>query len=325
MSDTGTTERQDMDAEGGGRDDGKRRVLLRRLRRRPRTGRRTLVSTAALPAMFTILNGLAGFASIHFATKDALGEAGLANLKNAAWLIFGAMVFDMLDGRVARMTRRTSDFGGQLDSLCDMISFGVAPAMLMLRTVMMVLRGHVERVEVLSGALSGGLVVERAVWCFAGAYVACAALRLARFNVESDPDESAHMEFRGLPSPGAAAAVAAMVLLFVRLAPLDEGWRSSTWILMTVSITLPFLALLTALLMVSRFRYPHLVNKYIRSKTPFSFLVKLAIILPAAILYSFITAAVATMGYALCGPLRACWNKLRRKRPVEEDHKPAAP
>ena len=321
MNDTGTTERQDRDAERGGRDDGKRRMLLGRFRRRPRTGRRTLVSTAALPAMFTILNGLAGFASIHFATKDALGEAGLANLRNAAWLIFGAMVFDMLDGRVARMTRRTSDFGGQLDSLCDMISFGVAPAMLMLRTVMMVLRGHIERVEV----LSGGLVIERAVWCLAGVYVACAALRLARFNVESDPDESAHMEFRGLPSPGAAAAVAAMVLLFVRLAPLDKGWRSSTWILMTVSITLPFLTLLTALLMVSRFRYPHLVNQYIRSKTPFSFLVKLVIILPAAILYSFITAAVVTMGYALCGPLRACWSKFRRTRPVEEDREPIAP
>ena len=86
---------------------------------------------------------MSGFAAIHFATKDALGEATLAQPGLAgAYCIFLAMFFDMLDGRVARMTRRTTDFGGQLDSLCDVISFGAAPAMLMLRTVVMVVRGH---------------------------------------------------------------------------------------------------------------------------------------------------------------------------------------
>lgn len=283
-------------------------VLLKRLRRR--NTRRTLVSTAAVPALFTITNGLAGFASIHFATKDALGEAQLINLTVSAWLIFGAMIFDMLDGRVARITRRTSDFGGQLDSLCDMVSFGVAPAMLMLRTVMTVLRGQVERIEI----LSGGLGVERVIWCVAGIYVACAALRLARFNVENEPDESAHMNFRGLPSPAAAAAVSATVLLFVDLASWEKGWQSSTWILISVSITLPVLTLITALLMVSRFHYSHIVNQYIRSKKPFGFLVKLVVLLPAGILYFFITAAVLTVAYALSGPLQMLWKGDRKKQ-----------
>jgi len=285
-------------------------------RSKPRRGqrvRRRLVNTAALPALFTILNGLAGFASIHFATKNALGEADLWNLAAAAWLIFAAMVFDMLDGRVARITRRTSDFGGQLDSLCDVISFGAAPAMLMVRTVTMALRGQVERMDVLSGALT----IERAIWCVAGVYLACAALRLARFNVENEPAESAHMDFCGLPCPGAAAAVAALVLLFAHLAPMQKGWQSSAWILMTVSITLPIVTLLTAMLMVSRLRYTHVVNQYIRSDKPFGFLVKLVLLLLAAFLNFAVTMAVLAVAYALSGLVAAIWRRAKPKRKAE--------
>ena len=151
----------------------------RRRARRERNQRRILKTTAVLPSLFTISNGLLGFA---------------------------AMICDMLDGRLARLTRRTSDFGGQLDSLCDVISFGVAPAVLMLRTVMGAVHGQVGKVAFLAPLSDVG--IERILWCAAGVYVAGAALRLARFNVENEPDESAHMLFRGLPSPGAAAAVA---------------------------------------------------------------------------------------------------------------------
>ncbi len=281
--------------------------------KRSRRRRRRLTSTAALPALCTVLNGLAGFASIHFATKDALGEANLMNLALGAWLIFVAMVFDMLDGRIARITRRTSDFGGQLDSLCDVISFGVAPAVLMLRTVTMVFRWHVQRVDL----LSGGLNAERLIWCAAAAYVACAVLRLARFNVENDPDESAHMVFRGLPAPGAAAAVAAMVLLFVRLAPLEEGWRANPWILAAVSITLPVYTLAAALLMVTRLAYPHLINQYFRKKRTFGFVVALVVMLVAAMADLAITAAAVTLAYALSGPCRAAILRLRAKHAPE--------
>ncbi len=291
-------------------DDGDRDRTVR-----GRARRRILQSTAVLPALVTVLNGLAGFAAIHFATKDALGSPeALSNIRFAAWLIFASMVFDMLDGRLARMTRRTSDFGGQLDSLCDMISFGAAPAILMLRTVVMALRGGI------LGAIEPTLALERVVWCIAGAYVACTALRLARFNVENEPDESAHMDFHGLPSPGAAAAVAAVVLLFHHLRYIDrgrlgspwlKGWLAGDWASTAVGIALPVITLTAALLMVSNFRYIHVVNHYIRGRRPFSYLVKLVVLLMITLLEPFVVAAMVTTGYALSGPIASLLHRDR--------------
>jgi len=97
--------------------------------------RRILRDTSFLPALVTLMNGIAGFAAIHYATKGSLGSAELGNLTLSAWLIFAAIVFDALDGRVARMTRKATDFGAQLDSLCDAVSFGVAPGILMAHAV----------------------------------------------------------------------------------------------------------------------------------------------------------------------------------------------
>ncbi len=286
---------------------------MRSMRGRPshrrRRGRRMLVSTAALPALLTIMNGLSGFASIHFATKSALGQADPRNLSIAGWLIVAGMVFDMLDGRVARITRKVSEFGEQLDSLCDMITFGVAPAMLMVQTVLMVLRGHIDRIDIMPGS---GLGVERVIWCLAALYVACTALRLARFNVETDPDESSHMAFRGLPSPAAAGAIVALVMLFADFEAEQTGWRSQPFALATVSVTLPLMTLLVALLMVSSIAYPHLFNQYMRTKRPFGFIVKLVLVILAAVLALFTTAAVAAVAYVLSGPVRHFW--LARKK-----------
>jgi len=292
-------------------------------RRASRARQRILRSTAVLPSLFTISNGLAGFGAIHFASKDVATYAGrLENLAVAAWLIFAAMICDMLDGRLARMTRRTSDFGGQLDSLCDMISFGVAPAMMMLRAVVGALRQI--------GAFPHGQAIERTVWCVAAVYVACAALRLARFNVENEPDESAHMDFKGLPSPGAAAAVAALVLLLARLNQADRaGWLTSSWLAMSphwltqfwplvvASIVLPLVTLAVGLLMVSQFKYAHLVNHYVRGKRPFSYLVKLVMVALVALLEPFVTLAVVTVGYATSGLISAAVGKLRPSRPAD--------
>ena len=220
------------------------------------------------------------------------------------------MVFDVLDGRLARLTRRTSDFGGQLDSLCDVISFGVAPAILMLRMVITVLHGQFDRIQILQTHLP----IERVVLCIAAIYVACTVLRLARFNVENEPDKSSHMNFRGLPSPGAAAAITALVLLFSHLAKIEQGWRSSAWMLAVVSITLPIITLIVAILMVSRFKYPHIVNQYIRGKRPFNYLVKLIIIIVSILtLNIFIPGAIFAVGYALSGPASALMRKVRRR------------
>jgi CDP-diacylglycerol--serine O-phosphatidyltransferase len=278
----------------------------RRARRPIRS--RILRSTAVLPAGCTLLNGLSGFAAIHFAAKEGLGVAleapgALVNLNISAWLIFVAMVFDMLDGRLARMTRTTSDFGAQLDSLCDVISFGVAPAVLMLRSTISILRAQFDY-----------MAVERIVWCIAGLYVLCAVLRLARFNVETDTDESAHMDFRGLPSPAAAACLASMVLLFTHLVEKNWAWLSPQMLLRGMSFTLPILATTAGLLMVARFRYPHLINQYIRGKKPFGYLVRLVLIVLAMFLEPFLTLAAGTAVYAFSGPVRATWLRLRARR-----------
>ena len=295
---------------------------LDRAGRRRRARQRILRSTAVLPSLLTIFNGLSGFACIHYATRRGLGAARPEDLQISAWMIFLAMIFDMLDGRVARMTRKTSDFGAQLDSLSDVISFGAAPAMLMVQTVIMAMRGQIDRLDLLPDAM----LLERVVWCIAGVYLACAALRLARFNVESVSDESAHMSFSGLPSPGAAAAVGSVVLLFVWLTQFDEGWRSSVWVLAAVCTILPVLTLAAGLLMVSRLRYSHVVNQYIRGRRPFGYIVKLVVVVLALLVEPMWTLAAVTVAYVLSGPVGWLWRARRGvPRPVEAAPVKAAP
>jgi CDP-diacylglycerol---serine O-phosphatidyltransferase len=289
-------------------------IIPERLGRGERMRRRILRSTALLPALFTVSNGLCGFASIHFATKDGLGSAGMWNLFLAGWMIAAAMVCDMLDGSLARLTRKTSDFGGQLDSLSDVVSFGVAPAVLMVHTVFLVLGSYAQ--------VPG---FGRTILCVGGIYAACAALRLARFNVENEPDESAHRIFSGLPSPGAAAAVAAPILLLTYHAMYTHRpaagepplWADSPWLFYAISVGLPILTLAGALLMVSRLRYPHIINRYFRGKRPFNYLVKLVLIAVATMLYPLETGAVAGVGFLLWGPIGSAVHALRRKPPTK--------
>ncbi len=269
-------------------------------RRRGRVRRRILRGTAALPAICTLLNGLAGFASIYW---SAAGK-----LTHAAGAIFVGMLFDMLDGRVARLTRRTSEFGAQLDSLCDAVTFGIAPAVLMLHTVATAFGGKMERIEFLHSSAP----IDRLFWAIAAVYFACAILRLARFNVENKPDESAHMSFAGLPSPAAAAVVASLVLLLQHLVNPDRiGWQSTPWVSVFVVVALPMATLLSGLLMVTRIRYPHVINQYLRRKKPFEFLVKLAILLVAAVLDIFVATAALALGFALSGLWGALWRRVR--------------
>jgi len=290
--------------------------------------RLTLKSTAVLPSFVTVLNGLAGFGAILYATKDGLGLVGpdtVGNLSTAVWLLALAMVFDMLDGRLARMTRRTSDFGGQLDSLCDAVSFGVAPAVLMTRTALITIR-------LLD--LGSPLQLERIVWSIGALYLACTVLRLAKFNVENEPDESAHMDFQGLPSPGAAGVVASLVLLFTYLvepgavqpdATIVPDWQHATWFLATVSAVLPAMTLVAALLMVSNVQYAHLVNHWIRGRRPVSYVIKLVAI-ALALYYNFIVVATFFANlYALSGPALAAWRRFGPKthHADEADEQPA--
>ncbi len=224
-----------------------------RLFRRERKQRVKYITV--LPSLITILNGLFGFTAVVLASKAAKTEPGAWSwFALSGYMVLVAMIADMLDGRLARMSQSTSSFGGQLDSLCDMISFGIAPAFLMLQLV--------ESKLELSRVICEGFL-HRFIWLAALAYIACAAVRLARFNVENDENEMAHMSFVGLPSPGAAGVVVSLVIFQQEVVPSLD----------LLVYLLPFITLGVAILMVSRIRYPHVVNVYLAGKKPFSYLI----------------------------------------------------
>jgi CDP-diacylglycerol--serine O-phosphatidyltransferase len=244
--------------------DATKKSLLRRVRRQ------RLKYITILPSLITILNGVFGFTAIIFAGKGA--EALSAESKipfftfgsttyfaMSGYMILVAMIADILDGRLARRVKGTSSFGGQLDSLCDIISFGVAPAYLML---------NVLEYEVASIGLADERFLQRFIWLSAAAYISCAAIRLARFNVENEEDESAHMSFMGLPTPAAAGVIVSLVIFHQETLPT-----------FAIICALPFFALGISILMVSRIRYPHILNQYLRGKKPFAHLIRIMLLL----------------------------------------------
>jgi len=191
-------------------------------------------------------------------------------------MILMAMIADMLDGQLARRVKGTSSFGGQLDSLCDIISFGVAPAFLMLKIL---------ECELRSIGFADESFLQRFIWMAAAAYISCTAIRLARFNVENVEDESAHMSFMGLPTPAAAGVIVSLVIFH------QEIFQTLAIICM-----LPFLALGMSILMVSRIRYPHVLNQYLRGKQPFAHLIRALLLL--VFLYWYLQAALVLI---FCG------------------------
>lgn len=223
-----------------------------------------------LPNLFTTGALFSGFYAV---------VAGMdGNFENAAIAIFVAMVLDGLDGRVARMTNTQSDFGAEYDSLADMVSFGVAPALV-----------------AFSWALQD---LGKIGWVAAFVYCAGAALRLARFNTQLAVADKNY--FTGLASPAAAAIVAGNVWVF------SESGTSGADIAWWMAIIVP----LTGLLMVSNFKYHSFKGLDLRGKIPFIAL--LAIVLGFAIVS--IDPALMLLGvfllYALTGPALAVKEKL---------------
>src|SRR5829696_5412027 len=165
-----------------------------------------------LPNMFTIAALFAGF----YAIVQAMG----GRYEQAAMAIFAAMVLDGMDGRVARLTHTQSAFGAELDSLSDMVSFGVAPALVVYHWALQDFAASTS-VTVLSPWLSSKLG-----WIAALVYCACAALRLARFNTNIEVVDKRF--FQGLPSPAAASLVAGFLLMMTDLeySRADMAWIS---------------------------------------------------------------------------------------------------
>lgn len=269
--------------------------LLHRMRRQ------RLSYIAILPSLITLLNGVCGFAAIVFAGKNVFAIAG--------YMLLLAMIADVLDGRIARMSHGTSSFGGQLDSLCDMVSFGLAPAYLMLK-VLEYKFSFVSFNETLEDFL------QRFIWLAAAVYISCAAIRLARFNVENEEEESAHMNFIGLPTPAAAGVIISLVIFQQKLLPvLSEQNRLVYHICENLIVyTLPFLLLGVAVLMVSRIRYPHVVNQYIKGKKPFAHLIK-SLLLIGLVIWSIQAALVIIFcGFAASGFVKWLYHKIIRPK-----------
>jgi CDP-diacylglycerol--serine O-phosphatidyltransferase len=221
---------------------------------------------AVFPTLLTLGNAACGFGAITFAAKVGPDPAGEHDLFLSAVLIFLAMLFDMLDGSVARWAKQTSEFGAQLDSLCDAVSFGVAPAFLMLRVIHS-MESAADASGIALGVHEQPLFTywSRLLWVIGALFALCALLRLARFNVETDEDDS-HNYFSGLPSPAAAATVASFPIalkeLRVRAFAQDEPSRSiAEWLIPSIHLVLPLVTLAVAILMVSRFKYAHVFNQ----------------------------------------------------------------
>ena len=216
-----------------------------------------------LPNLFTAGSIFIGVLSIV--------EASKSEFISASWLILLALVFDGLDGRVARMTNTTSQFGVEFDSLADVISFGIAPAMLLYFFI----GDEFGRFGILVPAL----------------YVIFGAIRLARFNIstaKTDPNV-----FIGLPIPTAAVFISMWILLFGKYSLEKYG------------MLLLFLALGVAILMVSNFRYPSF--KKIQLDKPMVFKTMITLVLVISLLYLFSAEgfALVILLYVLYGPLRA--------------------
>jgi CDP-diacylglycerol---serine O-phosphatidyltransferase len=214
-----------------------------------------------LPNLMTAGNLFCGFISVINCIQARLAETAMDGMYNSAsredhyryavYFIFGAAAFDALDGRLARMGGRESLFGAEFDSLADVISFGIAPALMMFFFIL---------------SPSTGYEWFRNIGWFVGfIYLLCAAMRLARFNVITNPllhrgAKDSNKDFVGLPVPAAAATVAATVLFLLQLVETDRSLNRS-------ALALPFLMVMIALLMMSTVRYPSGKNLNLQTQT----------------------------------------------------------
>jgi CDP-diacylglycerol--serine O-phosphatidyltransferase len=250
---------------------------------------RKVKKVAIVPTLFTLGNAVCGFAAICFVNRVTATD-GTVFYTVAALCILGAMVFDGLDGFAARLTKTSSNFGAQLDSLCDAISFGAAPGVILIR---------------MGFDWEEYPLVAQAMVVIGTLYMLCAILRLARFNVENSPDPAFHKRFKGLPSPGAAACIVALALL--------RGSTAAPWHALRPPVLnglLDFLSyhltswaplggLLVALLMVSRVPYPHATKQILSGHGSLNHLIKILLAVCVIVLVPEIALFVVFWGYAL--------------------------
>lgn len=281
-----------------------------------RKGRlRRLKEVPVLPSLITLGNLFFGFLAIA-KVADALRttapaapfSAVVGMFETAAILVFVAMVFDALDGRVARMTGQSTPFGAQLDSMADMVTFGLTPAFL--AKVLVDWHAQADGNQLL-------WVHPKLFFAAAAVYACCAALRLARFNVETSADEEDHREFKGLPSPAAAAVVCGLVALFCTKGVAEAqighwllGQNGFDWIV----LAMPGVLVVMGLLMVSRVPFPHAMHWILKKRHSLPFLAGLVVLIIIAALEWQFALAACTLGYVASGLLLGLWRALFRRR-----------
>ncbi len=232
-----------------------------------------------LPNLLTTAGLFAGFYAIVASTQGKFEPAAIA--------IFVAMIMDGLDGRVARITGTQSEFGTQYDSLSDLLSFGLAPSLVVYHWTL----AHFGKLG----------------WLASFVFVACAALRLARFNIQVTKVDKRY--FKGLPSPAAAAVIASCI------------WIAADYQLSGPEYALP-MAILTfgiGVLMVSNFGYYSFKEVNWKDKVPFVAIVAVMLVFvfiayaPPIVLY------LIFFVYALSGPFFAVWRYVSRKKHSKQD------
>ena len=217
-----------------------------------------------LPNLFTTAALFAGFYSIVASINHKFELAAIA--------IFVAMVLDGMDGRIARMTNTQSDFGVQYDSLSDMVSFGLAPALVMYQW-----------------ALFG---MGKLGWLAAFIYTACAALRLSRFNTQANSQDKRY--FQGLPSPPAAAVLAGMI------------WCGGVYDLIGDTTSLVFclpVTVIIGILMVSNVRYHSFKEFDLKGRVPFMAVLIVVLVFVLVALKPPLVLFMLAVGYAISGPI----------------------
>lgn len=260
-----------------------------------------------LPSLFTVGTLVCGYYAIlstlhgtQIMASGAGSDLALLAFDNAAKAIGYAVVFDGLDGRIARLTNATSDFGREFDSLADVVTFGIAPAFL----------AFAWGVRPVEDVVGSHLVqhLRDAGWVLTFAFVICGAARLARFNIQSGRPAGDKRYFVGLPIPAGAGVIAAVVHLFKY--PVNEWGYAVVWLGIVAGL---------AFLMVSRVRYYSFKTLDLRRPRSYMLIILIGLVVYLIVEFSEPVLLTIAVTYALSGPIARLTSRLRPHPPAPKE------
>jgi CDP-diacylglycerol---serine O-phosphatidyltransferase len=257
-----------------------------------------------LPSLFTAGNIAAGYFAITQSLQGSIREPH--HFDYAALAIGFAIPFDALDGRIARMTNTTSDFGKELDSLADVITFGVAPSILAFSWGFRMLP------ETMDPLLRQKLIEIGGFFCFL--FLLCGASRLARFNISNNPvpknpGRPGRKYFVGMPIPAAAGIIAAMVHAFGK--PIFNQWLAGIWILLVG---------LVGFLMVSTWRFWSGKEINFSSRHPFQLIILIGLIIYLLVFFSREVLLLLALTYMFSGiAARLAYSRQRHRKSAQAE------